>query len=169
VTVVEFGDLTCASCRHYYPLVRSTLARYPVTVRFVYRNMPMLMPRHENAFNAAVLAEIAAERGRFYDYLRRAHGLPGEPPAMDAFVRAARDCGADVTGWRTRALDAKDAAFQRVYVDMEQARRLRIGSAPTYFLCMPGSAPSPQDGRGIWEILQDPSFLRTLDRLRPPH
>lgn len=166
VTIVEFGDLTCAACRRYYSEIHGAVARHPGAVRFVFHNLPLsMLPTHENAFNAAVLSEMADEEGRFFDYVGRAHALPGEPPGMNAFVGVARACGVDVTRWKQRALESGDPAFARVFADMELARRLGISSVPTYFLCMPASRPEPQDGIGMSRLLADTSFVATLDRL----
>ena len=166
VTIVEFGDLTCAACRRYYSEIHGAVARHPGAVRFVFHHLPLsLLPTHENAFNAAVLSEMADERGRFFDYVGRAHALRGEPPGMDAFVDLAHACGVDVTHWKQRALDPADPAFATVFADMELARRLGISSVPTYFLCMPASRPEVQDGIGMSRLLADTSFVATLDRL----
>jgi hypothetical protein len=170
VTVVEFGDLTCASCRRYYARVRAGLASHPRTVRFVFHNLPLpMIPAHENAFNAAILSEMAAERGRFFEYVGQAHALRGEPPDMRAFVRLAGTCGVDVSRWRERALDDKDPAFQRVFADMELARRIGIESVPTYVVCMPGSLPEVEDGLGMSRLLADSTFIAALVRLSPTH
>jgi protein-disulfide isomerase len=63
VTVVEFADFQCAYCadfaRRALPLIRQ---RQP-TVAFVYRHWPLSI--HPFAFDAAVVAECAAEQGRF--------------------------------------------------------------------------------------------------------
>jgi protein-disulfide isomerase len=170
VTVVEFGDLTCASCRKYYARVRAGLASHPRTVRFVFHNLPLSMiPAHENAFNAAVLSEMAAERGQFFEYVGRAHALHGEPPDMRAFIQLAGTCGVDVSRWKERALDDKDPAFQRVFADMELARRIGIESVPTYVVCMPGSHPEIEDGLGMSRLLADSTFIAALVRLSPTH
>lgn len=66
VTVVEFSDFQCPACRATTPLVQQLLATYGDSVRFIYRNYP-LVSIHKNAQAAAIFAEAAAEQGKFWE------------------------------------------------------------------------------------------------------
>jgi uncharacterized OsmC-like protein/predicted DsbA family dithiol-disulfide isomerase len=65
VTLVEYGDFACPSCRAAYRPIKDLLARLP-DVRFVFRANPRshLFPAAEPAAEAA---EIAAASGKFWE------------------------------------------------------------------------------------------------------
>src|SRR6266478_6645095 len=64
VTVVEYGDFACPSCRAAHPMIKDLVARFP-DVRFVFRANPRshLFPEAEPAAEAA---EAAAAQDQFW-------------------------------------------------------------------------------------------------------
>ena len=68
ITVVEFGDLFCPACRANYSAVHDEIQASDGKIKFVFRHLPMhSIPGHEFAFSAAIMSEIAAENGKFWD------------------------------------------------------------------------------------------------------
>lgn len=65
VTVVEYGDFECPTCKQAAPAVKLLLARYPEKVRVVFRHFPIEEP-HPHALHAAEAAEVAGEQGKFW-------------------------------------------------------------------------------------------------------
>src|SRR6516164_3769846 len=65
VTVLEYGDYECPYCRGAARDVHEMLARYPDTVRFVFRNFPIAQ-LHPHAEQAAEAAEAAGAQGKFW-------------------------------------------------------------------------------------------------------
>jgi protein-disulfide isomerase len=65
VTLVEYGDYECPYCGKAYPIVEAVRQRMGDTLRFVYRHFP-LTQIHPHAQHAAEMAEVAGERGRFW-------------------------------------------------------------------------------------------------------
>jgi protein-disulfide isomerase len=66
VTVLEYGDYECPYCRGAARDVREMLARYPDSVRFVFRNFPITQ-LHPHAEQAAEAAEAAGVQGKFWE------------------------------------------------------------------------------------------------------
>jgi protein-disulfide isomerase len=66
VTVLEYGDYECPYCRGAARDVHEMLARYPDTVRFVFRNFPIAQ-LHPHAEQAAEAAEAAGAQGKFWE------------------------------------------------------------------------------------------------------
>jgi protein-disulfide isomerase len=66
VTVLEYGDYECPYCRGAARDVHEMLARYPDTVRFVFRNFPIAQ-LHPHAEEAAEAAEAAGAQGKFWE------------------------------------------------------------------------------------------------------
>src|SRR3989344_4166006 len=58
VTVVEYGDFQCPSCRAYYPVLKELEEIYKENLRVVYREFP-LTTIHQHAWEAAAAAESA--------------------------------------------------------------------------------------------------------------
>src|SRR5213594_2369343 len=65
VTLVEYGDFECPSCRKAWPMVKELQRRLGKNLRFVFRNFP-LTKLHPNAARAAEAAEAAAAQGAFW-------------------------------------------------------------------------------------------------------
>ena len=65
VTVVEFLDPDCESCRAMHPITKRILREYEGRVRLVLRYMPL----HPNSAYAASVLEAAGEQGRYWEML----------------------------------------------------------------------------------------------------
>ena len=65
VTVVEFLDPECESCRAMHPITKRIVREYEGRVRLVVRYMPL----HLNSAYAATMLEAAREQGRYWEML----------------------------------------------------------------------------------------------------
>jgi len=65
VSIVEYGDFECPSCRQAYPAVKMLLKRFGDRVRFAYRHFPLLEV-HPHAELAAEAAEAAGAQHKFW-------------------------------------------------------------------------------------------------------
>jgi protein-disulfide isomerase len=65
LTLVEYGDFECPSCRAAHDVVEDVRAQLGDQVRFVYRHFP-LTSLHRHAERAAQAAEAAARQGAFW-------------------------------------------------------------------------------------------------------
>lgn len=65
LVLVEYGDFQCPTCSSIYPNVEMALRYFDKELAFVFRHFP-LMSIHPNALEAAVLSELAAEKGVFW-------------------------------------------------------------------------------------------------------
>lgn len=66
VTVVEYGDFECPTCKQAAPSLKLLLDRFPGQVRIVFRHFP-LEEVHPHALAAAEAAEVAAAQGKFWE------------------------------------------------------------------------------------------------------
>ncbi len=62
VTLVEFGDYQCPSCKAFHPLVVEAMSRYPQQVRLEFHHYP-LVSIHAKSMAASLAAEAAGEQG----------------------------------------------------------------------------------------------------------
>ncbi|HTT12484.1 MAG TPA: DsbA family protein [Burkholderiaceae bacterium] len=65
VTLVEYGDFECPTCKQTAPLLKHLLERFAGRLRLVFRHFP-LEEVHPHALLAAEAAECAAAQGRFW-------------------------------------------------------------------------------------------------------
>lgn len=69
VTVTEFGDLQCPSCRGAQELiVKPLIAKYGKQISFEYAQFP-LQAIHPYAMIAAEASECAADQGKFWEFI----------------------------------------------------------------------------------------------------
>lgn len=66
VTLVEYGDYECPVCEGYFSTVEQVQQKYNDTVKFQFRNLPLLQI-HPNAFAGARAAEAADKQGKFWE------------------------------------------------------------------------------------------------------
>ena len=60
VTIVEFFDPACETCRAFYPIVKDLMAQYPNDVRLVIRYAPF----HQGSDQVVKLLEASKSQGR---------------------------------------------------------------------------------------------------------
>jgi protein-disulfide isomerase len=66
VTVVEYGDFECPTCKQAAPSLKLLLSHFPGQVRLVFRHFP-LEEVHPHALCAAEASEVAAQQGKFWE------------------------------------------------------------------------------------------------------
>lgn len=66
VSVVEYGDFQCPTCKLAFPTVKMLLKHFGPRVRFAYRHFPLEQP-HPLALAAAEAAESAHAQGKFWE------------------------------------------------------------------------------------------------------
>ncbi len=129
VTVVEYGDFACPSCRRAYGVVRQMLEKFP-DVRFVFRANPRshLFPAAEPAAEAA---EAAAAHGKFWEM----HDRLFESEAglgREQLLGTARDLGLDVPAFQAE-LDGH-AHREAVRAQELSGWHSHVISTPTFFV-----------------------------------
>ena len=141
VTIVEFLDPECESCRAFNPTVKKLLKEYDGKVRLVVRYMPL----HPNSRLAASYTEAAGEQGRYWEMqdimFRRQpewgdrHGQPapaGQPPPAVLFERYAAEIGLDVA--RLRDSVAQNRFASKIERDLKDGQGLGVTRTPTFFV-----------------------------------
>lgn len=126
VTLLEYGDFACPSCRAAYGTVREVLNRNP-DVRFVFRANPRshLFPDAEPAAEAA---ELAGVRGKFWEMHDRlfANQNSLEPAMLTSHAQA---IGVDAKKFQACLDSGKYAADIRK--DIAEANKYGITGTPT--------------------------------------
>ncbi len=109
VTIVEFLDPACETCRKFYPLVKQMMAEHPDKIRIVLRYAPF----HAGSDKVVAMLEGARKQGKFWE-------------ALETLLKFQ-------SGWTKHHNANPEAAWQvlrRIGLDMEQMNK-DMGSTET--------------------------------------
>jgi protein-disulfide isomerase len=130
VTVVEYGDFECPSCKVAAPNMKMLLDQFPNRIRFAYRHFP-LQEAHPHALLAAEAAESAAGQGKFWpmhDLLFRNQAHLKEKDLLSY----ALELGLDAARYTAEMDD--HIYLQRVREQIDSGLRSHIRATPTFFV-----------------------------------
>lgn len=133
VTIVEFFDPSCETCRAFHPIVKEILARFPGEVRLVIRYTPL----HEGSDEAVRILEAARRQNMFEAVLEALlreqpawarHGAPNLSYAWETAGKAGLDLH------RARR-DARRPEVDKVLEqDIADMRAVGVKRTPTFFV-----------------------------------
>ena len=133
VTIVEFFDPACETCRAFYPIVKSLMAKYPDDVRLVIRYAPF----HQGSDQVVKLLEAAKRQGKLQLVLEAV--LQAQPtwadhgqPNPDLTFEIARAAGLDIE--QARADMARPEMLTLLAQDVEDLTALKVSRTPTFFV-----------------------------------
>lgn len=133
VTIVEFFDPACETCRAFYPLVKELMARYPQEVRLVIRYAPF----HRGSDTVVKLLEAAKAQGRYQTVLEAVlaaqpewadHAQPNVQAAFKVAERARLDLAKAVEDMQKPGMQAL------LQQDIEDLSALQVNKTPTFFV-----------------------------------
>jgi len=133
VTIVEFFDPECESCRAMYPIVKQVMAEFDGRVRLVIRYMPL----HQNSMYAASLLEAARAENKYWEFLdivmlRQPEWGSHAAPRPELLVTYAAAVGLD--GARLQAAATDPAIRTRILQDQADGTALNAKQTPTFFI-----------------------------------
>jgi len=150
ITIVEFSDFSCPSCRATQPLLEQVADQYPEDVRLIYRQFPL--GSFPNTQLAAQASEYMAEQGLFWEfgdllYERQPEWsqIRSESELQETLVGYAQELGIDTTDFTEKIQDTKYRDL--VYADRSLGNSLNVSGTPTLFvngqrLSAPNQLPS---------------------------
>ena len=133
VTIVEFFDPACETCRAFYPIVKQLMAKYPTDLRLVMRYAPF----HQGSDQVIKLLEASKAQNRYWQVLESV--LAAQPawadhgsPNIDLAYKAAELGGLDLQkALADAATPAIDAVLRQ---DVEDLTALGVNKTPTFFV-----------------------------------
>ena len=134
VSIVEYADFQCPSCRMASPVLSKLVADESGKVSLVYRYFTL--PQHLNAVPAAQAAEAAALQEKFWDmhdmlFLNQAE-WENETDASKIFLGYAEKLGLDTA--KFIADMQSEAVIARVKQDTADAMMQKLSHTPTMFI-----------------------------------
>ena len=134
VTIVEFLDPECESCRAFNPFTKQILAEYGDQVRLVVR----YVAGHANSTLAVLALEAARKQSEdgywaMLDllYERQPEWGEREDPQSQAFLDAAAAVGLDTAPIKAAMAQGDTTLIDR---DLADARKAKIDGTPTFFV-----------------------------------
>ena len=133
VTLVEFLDPECESCRAIYPMVKHLLGEYGNRVRLVVRYMPL----HPNSMYAASALEAAGEQGRYWEmletlFINQPRWGSHHDPKPELIPGLAEQIGLDMEAFRRSVNSNAHRAI--VEADRKDGESLGVTGTPTFFV-----------------------------------
>lgn len=133
VTIVEFIDPACETCRAFHPIVKSIVNSGFGQVRLVLRYAPL----HQGSDTAVKILEAARQQGKYWQALERtladqprwaAHGNP-QPELLWQLLA---DLGLDVAQAKAAASSAEVERLLRQ--DIADMKVLKVDKTPGFFV-----------------------------------
>lgn len=159
VTIVEFLDPECESCRRFYPLVKKILAEFSDDVRLVIRYTPF----HKNSIQVIHILEAARKQNKFWEtlellFVKQPEWGDHHNPRPELIWTYLPALGLDTE--RLKA-DINDLTIpQVIQMDVSDGKELNVRATPTFFV---NGRPLKKFGyEGLRELVQD-----ELSRSRP--
>ena len=133
VTIVEFFDPACETCRAFYPIVKKLMAQYPNDVRLVIRYAPL----HPGSDQVVKLLEAAKIQGKYETVFEAV--LAAQPawadhaqPNIETAFKVAEQAGLDLV--KARQDIEKPGLQSLVRQDIEDLTALQVTKTPTFFV-----------------------------------
>ena len=133
VTIVEFFDPSCETCRAFYPVVKGIVNASFGQVRLVVRYAPL----HQGSDTAVRILEAARQQGKLWEAVERtmslqpqwaAHGKP-QPELLWELIA---DIGLDMD--KAKADANNPAIEQLMQQDMADMKALKVTGTPGFFV-----------------------------------
>jgi protein-disulfide isomerase len=154
VTIVEFLDPACGTCREFYPLVKGIMADNPGRIRLAIR----MVAFHAGSDVAVRALEAAKRQGKFWPLLE--HLLESQPRwvtnhRVDADALRAQLRAADVDFARLEADMVSPEVAANLALDAQDAKTLKVAATPEYFV----------NGRGLPQFGYEPLLRLVREEL----
>jgi protein-disulfide isomerase len=135
VTLVEFADFECPSCRELDRILREVLPSHP-EVRLVYKDYP-LTDIHPWAMTAAIAGQCANQQNtqafwKLHDSIFDAQQVISPTNAWDKINDLANQAGLNLDAFRTCI--ASPEPTHAIEASIEQGHALNVNSTPTLFV-----------------------------------
>ena len=134
VTLEEFGDFECPSCKNLATFLDQVVKEYHPRLRLIFRNFPLSM--HQHARDAALAAEAAGLQGHYWemhDMLYREQPVwSSSNDVRTLFISYAETLGLDLHQFKSDM--ESDKVREHIEFDHARAKSLGVETAPSLFV-----------------------------------
>ncbi len=133
VTLVEFFDPACGTCRAFHPFVKQLMAAHPGKIKLVQRYIPL----HQGSDYVIKILEAARLQGRYLETLELAfEAQPAwashDNPQPERLWMRLGNLGLDLN--KVRADMESPEIARRLRQDMDDAKELKVDKTPGFFV-----------------------------------
>jgi protein-disulfide isomerase len=150
VTIVEFADFSCPYCRLVQSSLRQLLAKYPTTVRLVFKHFP-LETVHPDARRLAEASWCAAAQDRFWQFEDAVFAKQRVAANESTLSEFAQRAGLDLKLFH--ACLSSGEVKVAVQTQMDEAARLGISGTPSFLI----------NGRFVYGALPVEAFVKIVE------
>jgi protein-disulfide isomerase len=133
VTIVEFLDPECETCRAVHPFMKQLLEEFEGRIRLVVRYFPL----HNNSALAVAAIEAAGEQGKYWEmqdllFANQPEWGEQQTPQTELFIRYATELGLNIDQFTA---DLQSPDYQaKIERDQADGRALGVTGTPTLFI-----------------------------------
>ena len=133
VTIVEFFDPACGTCRAFHPIVKGILRDNPGKVNLVVRYLPL----HSGSEDVVKILEAARLQGKFWDALEAAYATQGKwainhQAYPELFWKSISSVGLDPEQV-SRDMQSP-VVSQNIQQDIDDGRKLGVNKTPGFLV-----------------------------------
>lgn len=133
VTIVEFFDPACETCKAFHPFVNQLMSAYPGKIKVVMRYLPL----HKGSDYVVKLLEAARMQGKFWQTLdatfkAQQNWAPHHNPQPQRLWMLIGGVGLDLK--KAEADMQSPEVLKRIQQDMADARQLQVSKTPGFFV-----------------------------------
>lgn len=133
VTIVEFFDPACETCKAFHPFVKKLMAAHPGKIKLVMRYTPL----HQGSDYVIAMLEAARMQNKFWETLEAAYNsqpvwASHHNPQPDKLWMQLGSVGLDLK--QARADMQSQTIINRIKQDMADARQLQVTKTPGFFV-----------------------------------
>jgi protein-disulfide isomerase len=133
VTIVEFFDPACETCKAFSPFLKQAMAAHPGKIRLVMRYLPL----HQGSDEVVKILQAAHQQNKFWEvlddaYVSQSSWAIHHVAQPQLFWKMLADTQLDIE--KTK-LDARSTAIaQQIQQDISDARQLNVTKTPGFFV-----------------------------------
>ncbi|MEI8282937.1 MAG: thioredoxin domain-containing protein, partial [Armatimonadota bacterium] len=164
VTLVEYADLCCPQCREAFPKIHELIGKYPGRIRIVYRHFPIFnLPGHEMSTYAIIASEIAAQKGKFWQFADAFVAAQEAPRTQEGVNEIAQTVGVTAEEIVAASQDTASQPNKNLARDFKEALEIfDIKSTPTFMLYVKGQPVKKLLLMGMLAELETPEYQKLL-------
>jgi len=133
VTIVEFFDPACESCRAFYPLVKSQIKKYKGKVNLIVRPVAF----HKNVGPVVTALEATKIQGKYWDALsttlyNQSRWAINHTANVELLYPYLQDAGIDIE--KLKIDMTKTVIADKLAQDTQDAKTLKVLKTPTFYV-----------------------------------
>jgi protein-disulfide isomerase/uncharacterized membrane protein len=156
ITIVEFADVNCPACRSSAPKLKGLFQEGKGKIRLAFRHVPLVkLNGHEKSMHAAVISELAAEKGRFWQFMEAAFSTENEKRVKSESGLIALAAEHGITAREVREAWKPDSPQTlKVVDDMDVAMQINALGTPTFVVFARGLPPVALSASRVTEVIR---------------